>query len=139
MSGVEWVAAGVSLIGAGLAYVGARHGSRPERQAVMQSQRDEWGRRFSEAIELLTCESERSRTMGRALIDALLTSDLAQSDDRRIAQELLRVASIAGLSDRSRQELALPSAGRPVPESVDVVDVVADDDYSESADRGEDR
>ncbi len=49
-----WIAAGAALLGAALAYVGARRGSKPEAQAVTQSERDEWGRRFTTAIELMT-------------------------------------------------------------------------------------
>ena len=81
-----WVAAGVSLVGAGLAYLGARRGTRPEADAVTESQRDEWGRRFSTAIELMTRPGARDRSMGRALFDALLDSNLATADDRRIAE-----------------------------------------------------
>lgn len=89
------MAAGVSLAGAALAYVGARRGSRPDALAVRQSERDEWGRRFSEAIGLMTDESAQRRAMGRALVDALLESDLAQPDDLRIARSLLRATALA--------------------------------------------
>ena len=95
MEGVEWVAAGVSVVGAGLSYLGARRGSRPELQAVLQSERDEWGRRFATAITLLTAADPRQRAMGRALVDALLASDLAQPDDRRIARALLTATVLA--------------------------------------------
>lgn len=129
MAGVEWVAAGVSLLGAGLAYVGARHGSQPEEEAVTQSQRDEWGRRFSEAIALLTSESGRQRTMGRALVDALLDSDLAQQDDRRIAQRVLAAAALSGWP-----EDVSPDAPEGIaPHIVDALAVVEDDGAEQSA------
>ena len=97
MAGVEWVAAGVSVVGAGLSYLGARRGSQPELQAVKQSERDEWGRRFATGIELMTAAEPRQRAMGRALVDALLDSDLAQPDDRRIARALL-TATVLGMT-----------------------------------------
>ena len=126
-----WVAAGVSLIGAGLAYVGARRGTRSEARAVTQSQRDEWGRRFSLAIEMLTSDDPRRRAMGRALLDALFDSDLAQADDRRIAERLLRELVMT----RVPPAIAPPADGPPArspasqalgPQSLDDVDFVED-------------
>jgi hypothetical protein len=113
------------LLGAGLAYLGARHGSRPEQQAVTQSRRDEWGRRFAEALTLLTDESPRQRAMGRALIDALLDSDLAQADDRRIAQRMLAAAALSGWPEDvppTRQ------TGGQIVSAVEDVAVVEDDE-----------
>ena len=120
-----WVAAGVSLVGAGLAYVGARRGTRSEARAVTQSARDEWGRRFSLAIEMLTSEDARRRSMGRALLDALFDSDLAQADDRRIAERLLRELVLTEIP--ATLGVAAPAA-RAAPESLDDVDFVEDTD-----------
>ena len=121
MAGVEWVAAGVSVVGAGLSYLGARRGSRPELQAVTQSERDEWGRRFATGIALMTAAEPRQRAMGRALVDALLDSDLAQPDDRRIARALL-TATVLGTT---QTPVARPSA-HAVPADVPPIDERAD-------------
>lgn len=123
------MAAGVSLVGAALAYVGARRGSRPDALAVRQSERDEWGRRFSEAIELMTEESAQRRAMGRALVDALLESDLAQPDDLRIARSLLRATALS-TSLSSSLSTSRPTEG-VAPNTRDARP--ADDDRSESA------
>lgn len=108
MSVADWVVAGVSLAGAGLAYVGARRGSRPDAEAVTQSERAEWGRRFSEAIDLMTDPSPQRRSMGRALVDALLDSDLAQEDDRRIARALLRATALSSVPPELAEQLSRP-------------------------------
>jgi hypothetical protein len=117
------------LLGAGLAYLGARHGSRPEQQAVTQSRRDEWGRRFAEAMTLLTSESSHQRAMGRALIDALLDSDLAQADDRRIAQRMLAAAALSGWPE---DVLSTRQMGGQIVSAVDDVAVVEDDETDTS-------
>ena len=109
-----WIAAGAALLGAALAYVGARRGSKPEAQAVTQSERDEWGRRFTTAIDLMTDTDERRILMGQALLGALLDSDLAQADDRRIAERLLREAVLGDLPPAAlggRAELAPQATG----------------------------
>ena len=113
------------MLGAGLAYLGARHGSRPEQQAVTQSRRDEWGRRFAEAMTLLTDENPHQRSMGRALIDALLDSDLAQEDDRRIAQRMLAAAALSGWPE---DVLPTRQTGGRIVSTVDDVAVVEDDE-----------
>lgn len=121
MAGVEWVGVGVSLIGAGLAYVGARRGTRSEARAVTQSERDEWGRRFSAALELIADDSPRRRALGPALIDALLDSDLAQAGDRRIAESVLTSFVLRGSA-----ATGLPP---PSPGAADDVAVVEDTDH----------
>lgn len=127
-----WVAAGVSLIGAGLAYLGARRGTRPEADAVTEGRRDEWGRRFSTAIELMTRPGARDRSMGRALFDALLDSNLATADDRRIAEHLVTASVLAQLPASAQSELRAASA-RALPHVVDDIQFVEDDGVSTEA------
>jgi uncharacterized membrane protein YcjF (UPF0283 family) len=127
-----WVAAGISLVGAGLAYLGARQGTRPEAQAVTESQRDEWGRRFATAIELMTRPSARDRSMGRALFDALLDSTLATADDRRIAEHLVEASVLAPLPTSAQANLRPASAGSS-PRAVDDIEFVEDDDTDSDA------
>ena len=127
MSGAAaWVAAGISLIGAGLAYLGARQGSRPEAQAVTESQRDEWGRRFSIAIELMVRPGTPDRSMGRALFDALLDSDLATADDHRIAEHLVKAAVLAALPVSAQPDMAAAATGAS-PHVVDDIEFVEED------------
>lgn len=122
----SWAAAAASLIGAGLAYVGARRGTRPEHDAVVESRRDEWGRRFAQAIELMTSDSASQRSMGRALFDALLDSDLAGPDDRRLAEHLVRAAVLAPLPASAQLSRSLPAGRRA--NVVDDIRFVEDDE-----------
>jgi hypothetical protein len=131
-----WVAAGVSLIGAGLAYLGARRGTRPEADAVTESQRDEWGRRFSTAIELMTRQGSRDRSMGRALFDALLDSNLATADDRRIAEHLVRASVLAQLPVSAQSEIRAAATGA-LPHVVDDIQFVEEDGVSNEAGHAE--
>ena len=124
-----WVAAGVSFVGAALAYLGARQGTRPEAQAVTESQRDEWGRRFSTAIELMSRPGARDRSMGRALFDALLDSNLATADDRRIAQHLVTASVLAQLPVSAQPDVRAATTGAS-PHVVDDIEFVEDDGTS---------
>jgi hypothetical protein len=128
-----WVAAGASLVGAGLAYLGARRGTRPEADAVTESQRDEWGRRFATAIELMTRPGARDRSMGRALFDALLDSNLATADDRRIAEHLVTASVLAQLPVSAQPVVRAPAAGSSQPHVVDDIEFVEEDGASDGA------
>lgn len=127
-----WVAAGAALIGAGLAYLGARRGTRPEAQAVTESQRDEWGRRFSTAIELMTRPGAQDRAMGRALFDALLDSNLATADDRRIAEHLVKASVLAQLPASAQPDVRAAATGAR-PHVVDDIEFVEEDGPSNDA------
>jgi hypothetical protein len=76
-------------------------------------------------MTLLTDESPHQRAMGRALIDALLDSDLAQDDDRRIAQRMLAAAALSGWPE---DVLPTRQTGGQVLSAVDDVAVVEDDE-----------
>ncbi len=125
---VEWAVAAVSLLGAGLAYLGARRGSRSEHDAVVESRRDEWGRRFAQAIDLMGSTTAEQRAIGRSLFDALLDSDLAGPDDRRIATRLVQ----SGVLEPLPPGLRLPAPG-VVAHAVDDVRFVEDDDAVDTA------
>lgn len=134
MSGAAaWVAAGIALIGAGLAYLGARQGTRSAAQAVTESQRDEWGRRFSTAIELMTRPGARDRSMGRALFDALLDSNLATADDRRIAEHLVTASVLAELPVSAQPDTRAATPGAS-PHVVDDIEFVEEDGTSNDPD-----
>lgn len=80
-------------------------------------------------MTLLADDNPRQRTMGRALLDALLDSDLAQADDRRIAQRLLAAAALAGWPD---DVAPARQTGGQIVSAVDDLDVVEDDEVSRS-------
>lgn len=86
MSGWIWLAPVASFVGAGLAYVGAWAGTR---QRENQGRREEWGRRFSSALDAIKSDDLRSRMLGRTLLAELATSELASPEERALADTLL--------------------------------------------------
>ncbi len=80
------LAVGASFTGAALAFAGARLGSRQSEGA---SRREEWGRRFTFALESVQGSDERSRRIGRALLGELAGSELATDEERGLARALL--------------------------------------------------
>ncbi len=89
-------------VGSGVAYWGTRNRTQVERTA---RQREEWGRRFTSALEAINSTDHSSRATGRALLEELLTSPLATDDDRRAAQAVLAAAA---LHDQANLRLLLP-------------------------------
>jgi hypothetical protein len=77
-------------IGSALAYLGTRNATKAERTA---RRREEWGRRFTAALQALTSEDARRRATGRALLVELMRSGLATEDDRREAAAVLEAAA----------------------------------------------
>jgi len=77
-------------IGSAIAYLGTRSATRAERTA---RRREEWGRRFTAALEAVTSEDARRRATGRALLVELMRSELATEDDRREAAAVLEAAA----------------------------------------------
>ncbi len=96
MGGWVWLAPVGTVIGAVLAYFGARAGVRADRAATAQRERagrrEEWGRRFSTALEYLGNDRARMRAVGAAMLSQLLRSELATSDDRELGEQALAAA-----------------------------------------------
>jgi hypothetical protein len=92
--GAEIVAGILAFFGAGigsaLAYLGTRGATKAEREA---RRREEWGRRFTAALEAITSSDLRRRATGRALLVELMRSELASDDDRREAAAVLDAAA----------------------------------------------
>ncbi|MEP6851059.1 MAG: hypothetical protein ABJA87_00100 [bacterium] len=91
----------------------------------------------------MTDADERRVLVGQALLDALLDSDLAQDDDRRIATRLLRESALAPLGPVPPQLPPLlppqpAEAGPGLRPEVDDVEFVQDDG-DEDAPKKEDR
>jgi len=77
-------------IGSGLAYLATRSATRAEREA---RRREEWGRRFTAALDAITSAATRRRATGRALLVELMRSGLATDDDRKEAAAVLDAAA----------------------------------------------
>ena len=58
------------------------------RQQEKSSQREEWGRRYSQAIELCAAESPRTRDMGVRSLTELCISERGSEEDIYHADEL---------------------------------------------------
>ena len=103
-----------AVIGAGGTYAATRRDtiarvaeSRSDlTQREGQGRREEWGRRFTEALEDIASEDFRRRELGRAVIVHLSKSPLAGQDDRELAEVVLDAS--ARLEDDG-QVLRLPA------------------------------
>lgn len=109
-------------LGSAFAFWASRGATRTEREA---RRREEWGRRFTTALEGITSPDPISRATGRALLEELLDSDLASADDRRAAGAVL--TAIATHNARDHRRIA-PSG------DLDDVQIVEDDGGDGSAD-----
>lgn len=113
-----WLQLGASLfIGvmtAGGALLGVRMnahvGERGTVQRELQARREEWSKRFFEALSYVADESPRKREIGLGLMEALAQSELAGPDERRLmeisAQRVLnpllkQLAEVGGLAPES--------------------------------------
>jgi hypothetical protein len=73
-------------IGSVLTFVGVRAAAREDVTARRQ---EEWGRRFTFALEAYTSADVTRRRVGRRLLVELSSSDLASPQDRRVAWALV--------------------------------------------------
>ena len=138
VSGVTWLVPVSALVGsamgASLSYLGARAGARANDRATEQREiagrREEWGRRFATALSLLGEPDLRERRIGRALLAALLDSQLATDEDRLIAAEILATEALPEPTQAALR--ALPASPdlddvRFVQDNNDDVDALAED------------
>lgn len=63
-------------------------GSAP-RQLETAGRREEWGRRFTVAIESIQSPHLRSRVLGRTVLAELVSSELATEQERQLARVVL--------------------------------------------------
>ena len=124
MSGWIWLAPVATFLGAGLAYIGAWLGTR---QREGQGRREEWGRRFTSALEAIKSEDLRSRMLGRTLLAELAKSELASAEECALAEILLTGEA---RFDPRGTDLRLVVAG---PE-LDAVVFLEDDEANEEVD-----
>lgn len=90
MTASEWISPILSFAGAGLgaslSYVCARAGVR---QQEAQSRREEWGRRFTAALDGAGQPEPQRRLLGLLLLDKPAHSSLVIAEGREFAEELL--------------------------------------------------
>lgn len=131
MSVGEWLAPTLAFVGGGagawLAFWGTHSATR---QAEGAGRREEWGRRFAQALSLLADERPRQRQIGRALLVQLLDSQLATDDDRATAD---RIIALDAQPTRTQLE-AVPS-----PEELDAARFVRDDGHNGDDERSSGR
>ncbi len=128
----EVLAAGFAFagaaVGAALTYAATRRDtlarvteSRQDlSQREGQGRREEWGRRFTAALDDVASEDFRRRELGRVVLVALSTSSLATPEDRDLADAVL---SAGARIDAEGDRTIIVPAGI----SVDDVVVVEDD------------
>ena len=126
MSGWIWLAPAASFLGAGLAYVGAWIGTR---QREGQGRREEWGRRFTSALEAIKSDDPRARFLGRTVLAELARSELASAEERQLADHLLDEEA---RFDPRGSDLRLVQSGR----ELDEADFFEDDDGNDNDSRG---
>lgn len=114
-----------AALGSGLAFWAARAATKLD---ATQGRREEWGRRFTLSVDAVTSPHDRTADIGRALLEALMTSELAAPDDRQAAVAVLAADAnfVAGVGDLR----ATLSVG-----SVDPDVAVEDDGIDEEGDR----
>ena len=112
---------------AGLAYVGARFGTR---QREHQGRREERGRRFTSALDAIKSDDPRARFLGRTVLAELAGSELASAEERSLADRLLDEEA---RFDPHGSDLRLVSPGL---ELDDVVFIEDDEDDDHDGDGG---
>ena len=98
---MEWWTGVLAFVGAGLggwlSYLASRRDVRQRDQAARRDrgQREElghleeWGRRFTAALEDVASDSFRRRELGRVVLVQLSASDLATPEETRLAEAVL--------------------------------------------------
>jgi hypothetical protein len=86
----DWLTALFAFLGGALG-AGATWWSvrREIRQQERQGRREEWGRRFTAALEDITAGDGRRREIGRVVLVELAGSALATREERRLAERVL--------------------------------------------------
>ena len=80
-----------AALGAALGYRASIGATRVEREA---RRREEWGRRFTAALEAATSVDARARAAGRSLLVELIGSAVATDEDRREAAAVLEATAV---------------------------------------------
>ena len=125
MSASDWVTSVLAFIGAGLgaglSYLAIHKGTQ---QRESQGRREEWGRRFTAALGYLADLDPRNRALGRVIFARMARSELASTEERQLADDLLSAEAHYGAGG---VDVAAVTSG----ESLDEIDFVADDGDNE--------
>jgi hypothetical protein len=97
------------------------------RQRKDHERREEWGRRFTSALDAIRSDHLRSRMLGRTLLVELAKSELASEEEHALAETLLTEEA---RFDPHGTDLRLVAAA---PE-LDAIVFVEDDEGNEEAD-----
>lgn len=123
---MDWLTPALAFVGgavgAAASYLGAQRGTR---QRESQGRREEWGRRFTAALEDIASDSFRRRELGRVVLVQLTRSHLATTEERDLARTVLEAG------------VRLEPDGAEIPPSrelsaVDDVEFVEDDEGDET-------
>jgi len=94
VSSWEWAAPVLSFagaaLGASLSYLASGAGMR---QQETQGRREEWGRRFTAALDAAVHPEPQGRLLGLLLLGKLANSSLATDEERQLVDELLTDAA----------------------------------------------
>lgn len=113
-------------VGAASAYLAAQRGTR---QRERQARQEEWGRRFSAALDDVAAETFRRRELGRVVLVLLAESRLADEEERLLARAVLQAG--ARLDDEG-EDVTQTAHGV----TVDLLDFVEDTEDEEEGGRG---
>ena len=80
-----------AVLGSAVVWLGTRRATDVERDA---RRKEEWGRRFTAALEAATSADRRRRSAGRSLLVELSASALASEEDRRQADAVLAAIAV---------------------------------------------
>ncbi len=123
---VDWLTPVLAFVGgavgAAASYVATQRGTR---QREGQGRREEWGRRFTAALEDIASASFRRRELGRVVLVQLTKSHLATAEERDLARTVLE----AGARLEPDGEEILPSRELA---AMDDVEFVEDDEGNET-------
>lgn len=113
----------LALLGGAVgAWLSFRAALRSTAQQERAGRREEWGRRFTAALDMVADPGTRRQVMGHALLQQLVRSELASDEEKRLAEAMVYASSRAG-----RHADLLTLVG-PLPASVDEMDELMDDE-----------
>jgi hypothetical protein len=102
---MDWLTGVLAFLGAGLgallSYLAAQRGTAQRDQAALrdrgqreeQGHLEEWGRRFTAALEDIASDSFRRRELGRVVLVELSRSHLATDEERELAKAVLEAGA----------------------------------------------
>ncbi|MGL5818365.1 MAG: hypothetical protein ACRCYR_12435 [Phycicoccus sp.] len=116
----DWLTPLLAFLGAALGAAATWWGTlRETDQQARQGRSEEWGRRFTAALEDIVDDDPRRREIGRVVLVELAGSALATAEERRLAERVLDAGARLGADG---DDVTDPRAGVVVDEIVFVQD-----------------